>query len=562
MVRARFFLRESVMRFMFGALVLFSLTGLAQAGGFYPVLENSAVAGLSHNGRIAVGVVSTGLSGAPSWRWTRERGIEMIPDFLDGLSANAWAQPIAGAARDSDGNEVAAIAYSNAFVVGPVVIGPYPGGVELDGYYSSAYGVADDGTAVGLAYDETGNPIAFIWNAVEGMTRLPVNRPDTFSRANGISHDGSIVFGWNDQADGYRSGVIWQNRMPLDLVDADGYPIGEASAANADGSVVVGGGYYTANGSEAWRWTAATGVQPIGILPSSAPVAPRFAYPAGRPARFDQSRPAAGERPHGFLPPESFAFAVSDDGNVVVGASGVWPVRNASIWTPATGLELLSDYASARGITLPDGWLLASASSISADGLTIGGWGIDPDGHMGAFLIDLHDDEPRDARVEAHGSVDFNDLADGPFAGIPAGTPVALSFVLSPGGTELDPGHATSHPIRLETFHLDADVATETLAAGADGPALLLTNDYPRSDGIHLFATPTASGQVFEFELFNPGGDLFDSDDLNRIDRSVGPEFFEKAAWSVADGNHSMSIRLDSVGIHDIVDEIFSAGFE
>src|SRR5690606_4771523 len=110
----------------------------------------------------------------------------------------------------------------------------------------------------------------------------------------------------------------------------------------------------------------------IGILANSAPALPRFAYPAGRPARFDQSRPAGGERPQGLLPPESFAGAVSDDGNVGVGASGVWPIRNATIWTPESGLELLSDYVTARGITLPEGWMLASANSLSADGLTIG----------------------------------------------------------------------------------------------------------------------------------------------------------------------------------------------
>ena len=32
-----------------------------------------------------------------------------------------------------------------------------------------------------------------------GWTRLPVNRPNKYSRANGISRDGSTIFGWNDQ---------------------------------------------------------------------------------------------------------------------------------------------------------------------------------------------------------------------------------------------------------------------------------------------------------------------------------------------------------------------------
>lgn len=545
------------------ALVLAAHFGFAQAGSFHPVVQNGGIAGLSRNGRIAIGVTATGLNGAPSWRWTAKTGIEDIPDFLDAMGVSTWAQPAAGAVHDENDNEVAAIAYSNAPVVGPIVIGPYPGGIEVDGFLSSAYGVSDDATAVGLAYDSTGLPLAFRWNATDGMTRLPVKRPDTFSRANGISHDGSTIFGWNDQADGYRSGVIWREGAPIDLTDANGQPVGEALGANSDGSVVVGGGCYTENGSEAWRWTAATGVQPIGILPAAA--AGKRAPVKQESPRRDLARPSLAPLPDGFLPPESYAFAVSDDGNVIVGASGVWPVRTASIWTPGTGLMPLADYVAARGIVLPDGWSLASANAISADGKTIGGWGLDETGTMAAFVIDLHDDTPVDAIVEAHGTVGFNDLAEGPFAGVAVGTPVDLSFVLSHEGFEIDPSHATSYPIELDTFSLTMGDASDTLAATGSGPSLMLTNDYPLSDGIHLFSTPTASGQAFELELFNPGGNLFDSDDLDRIDRTFGPELFEKISWMISTGDHSLQVTLDTIGIHDLVtveDAIFGDGFD
>jgi len=547
------------------ALASFALSGLAHASSFRTIVQGGGVAGLSSNGRIATGVLATGFNGAPAWRWTPERGLEYIPGFLDANGASAWAQPIAGAVHDSDGYEVAAIAYSNAAVAGPVVIGAYPGSSEVDGFFSAAYGVSDDGTAVGLAYDKTGNPIAFRWTAATGMKRLPVNRTDTFSRANGISHNGSIVFGWNDQTDGYRTGVIWQNGQPIDLVDADGNPVGEALAATADGSVVVGGGYYTANGSEAWRWTAATGTQPIGILPTGMPAAARAASTNAQSARFDLKQARTAAAPDGFLPPESYAFAVSDDGNIIVGASGMWPVRTASIWTPQDGLQVLADYVTARGVTIPDGWFLAAATAISADGETIGGWGLDADGIMAAFVIDLHSEQPSDAIVEAHGTIGYNDLANGPFAGIAEGTEVTLSFVLSPDGVEVQPASATSYPIRLDTFQFHAGTASETLIATVDGPSAMLTNDYPLSDGIHLFATPTASGQMFEFELFNPGGNLFDSDDLNRINRTFGPELFEKTSWMVEDGNTMMWVQLDSVAIHDVVpvaDAVFADGFD
>ncbi|MEO6689253.1 MAG: hypothetical protein ABIS07_07760 [Dokdonella sp.] len=546
----------------FTAVAVGMLTGLAHAATFYQVVEFGGVAGLSHNGRIATGVVATGYSGAPSWRWTPETGTQTIPDFLDALGVSAWAQPIPGAVHDIDGNEIAAIAYSNSPVVGPIVIGPYPGSSQVDGYLSSAYGVSDAGVAVGLAYDETGNPIAFRWSSATGISRLPVNRPDTFSRANGISHDGSVVFGWNDQSDGYRTGVVWRNGQPVDLVDAGGNPVGEALASTADGSVVVGGGYYTENGSEAWRWTAATGTQPIGILPTlRAPARPGSSV--RQSARIDLTKPATSPTPDGFLPPESYAFAVSDDGNIIIGASGVWPIRTASIWTSETGLQALSDYVTARGAKIPNGWTLAAATAISADGQTFGGWGINESGNMAAFVIDLHSNQPTDAILEAHGTVDYNDLPSGPFAGIVAGTDVTLSFVMSPEGFEAQPGNATSYPIRLDTFQFHAGAASETLTSTTDGPLVMLTNDYPKSDGIHLFATPTSSNQAFEFELFNPGGDMFDSDDLNRINRSFGPEFFEKTSWMVEDGNHMMWIQLNNVSIHDVMpDAIFASGFE
>jgi hypothetical protein len=127
-----------------------------------------------------------------------------------------------------------------------------------------------------------------------------------------------------------------------------------------------------------------------------------------------------------------------------------------------------------------------------------------------------------------------------------------MTFQLSPDGFELEPGEDTAYPILLPTFTLRAGDASDTLVATANGPSVQITNDYPLSDGIHLFSTPTASGQAFEFELFNPGGNMFDSDDLNRIDRTFGPEFFEKTSWMVSQGDQMMWIQLGSVRIADL----------
>lgn len=537
------------------AVISTLIAGHAAAGTFTGVgVAGGQLTSLSHNGRIGAGIIGD----SAAFRWNKDSGAVVMDGFVSTNGMDSWGQPVAGmyTPDNNAGDAVAALWYTNSELLdGPEVIGGYPGtGGGFGTGVSEAYGVSDNGIAVGLAYDETNNPIAFRWTSAEGMTRLPVNRPDTYSRANGISRDGSVIYGWNDQDTGYRSGVIWVDGQPIDLVDADGNPIGEALAASADGSVVVGANYATANGNEAWRWTAATGAQPIGVL-AGAPSAIRSKVrmtPPVQNVRSERVDVRRGNGPDGFFFAQAYAFAVSDNGNVIVGASGTFPNRDATIWTPATGMQYLRDYAPAHGVAIPANWYLGTALAVSADGQTIGGWGVDPSNALNSFVLDFHASTPFNALFEAHGTVGYNDLPTGPFAGVPVGTPVTMTFQVKREGFEIAPGQYTAYPILLPTFKLRAGSASETLAPMQDGPTVGITNDYPRSDGIHLFSTPTASGQAFEFELFNPGGDMFDSDDVNRIDRTFGPEFFEKISWIVSAGDQMMWIDLDSVRISDM----------
>ncbi|HEY0233274.1 MAG TPA: hypothetical protein VGC55_18645, partial [Dokdonella sp.] len=372
---------------LFSAITLTLFAGSATAAGTFTDvgLGGAQLTALSHNGRVAAGA-----AGGVAWRWNKDRGALLLDGFAGANGMSSWGQPVAGSTTDGDGNTVAALAYSNFDVAGgAVVVGGYAGAVPQDAFLSSAYGASDNGVVVGLALDENSQSFAFRWTAAEGMTRLDANRPANAARANAISGDGSTIVGWNDEDNGFRTGVLWQNGVPLDLADAAGNPVGEALAVNHDGSVVVGYGYDNPDtgGSEAWRWTAATGVQGIGCIDNSG------------------CGPAYG-------------FALSDDGNVIVGASGFGFDRLATIWTPAGGMQLLSDYATAQGLTIPDGWTLSSAAGVSADGKTIGGWGLGP-ASVGSWVIDLHDAPPTEAVLEAHGTINWNDLPSGPFAGVP-----------------------------------------------------------------------------------------------------------------------------------------------
>jgi len=528
---------------LLSALTLALSAGSAHSATFTDLATPGAqLTGLSSNGRVA------SLYGVDtSWRWAKDVGVTEIDGFNEAWGLNPWGQALAGGTTDADGNQIAAVAYSNSNLAGgPLVIGAWPGGIPSDGFLSVAYSSSETGVAVGLARDDTSHGFAFRWSEADGMTRLPVNRPQNASRANKISADGSVIVGWNDQDNGARTGVMWKDGMAIDMVDSTGAPVGEATAVSRNGRVVVGVRYFDVPTftMQAWRWTAETGVQPLGCLPGS------FGCTA------------------------TSARAVSDDGTIVVGDSISGSSYVATAWTPDAGMQRLADYLAAQDVVVPDGWNLQSGSGISADGKTIGGWGVGPTAFT-SFVVDMHDTAPTEALVEAHGTVQWNDLPDGPFAGVAVGTPVTMTFrATTVDAMEIEPGRQTGYPVVLDSFRLEAGGATETLVANAAGPLLRIANDYPLSDGIHVFETPTAtSGQSMEFELFGRGsgplaGGLFDSDDLDRINRTFGPDFFEKTAWSVTTqgGEFGMYIDLGDVSIRDVEpandDVIFANGFD
>ena len=86
---------------------------------------------------------------------------------------------------------------------------------------------------------------------------------------------------------------------------------------------------------------------------------------------------------------ESRAYGVSADGSVVVGESfyGSGPLSNfAFIWTEEDGMLYLQELLETNyGLDLT-GWTLKSAQGVSDDGLTIVGYGFNPDMRMEGWI--------------------------------------------------------------------------------------------------------------------------------------------------------------------------------
>lgn len=85
---------------------------------------------------------------------------------------------------------------------------------------------------------------------------------------------------------------------------------------------------------------------------------------------------------------DSFASGLSADGSTVVGRGSTALGEEAFIWDAANGMRNLKDVLTAQGLNLT-GWTLSGAREVSADGLTIVGYGNNPDGKTEAWIATI-----------------------------------------------------------------------------------------------------------------------------------------------------------------------------
>jgi probable HAF family extracellular repeat protein len=272
----------------------------------------------------------------------------------------------------------------------------------------SANGVSADGSVV-VGWSRIGSATeqAFKWTTGGGMISLgtlPGGVPG--SNAFGTSSDGSVIVGQATAADGAQEPMRWTQsggmvslgRLSLNLG-------GLASAVSSDGSVVVGH-----SGSMAFQWTQAEGMVPLGDLSGGAnhsdalDITGDGSIVVGYGTVSSGSRAAQWSSLAGWaaLPDlfggtgyESIARAISADGSVVVGQSyrgdpnldGI-----ATLWS-SQGIRAIQDILGDDLSLDLTGWSLISATGISDDGVTITGWGYNPNGLVEAWRAVLPEPE-------------------------------------------------------------------------------------------------------------------------------------------------------------------------
>jgi len=300
-------------------------------------------------------VVGTGVYGIPNLYYTEAQGVSIIGDGCwSGLPAiSGDGKTVLACHTDGQGlwNAARWLGQTNWQDLGTIT-----GGVPCDSFLSGAYGMNRNGSlGVGLLYLKTlCRANAGMWHLTNDAspTVLPALFGETtYSRANAVNADGSVIVGWQDQLDGERTAAKWVNGVEELILTQDGEFNGEALAVNANGSAIVGSN--CAYGHQAWIWSDSAGVSPIGDN--------------------------GGD--------DWVAVDVSDDGQVVVGF-----VRggDASIWENGSGASSLLTYITDHGAVVPPGWRLSSASLISSDGNTIYGWGLNADNLIEMFKVVLN----------------------------------------------------------------------------------------------------------------------------------------------------------------------------
>ncbi|MHB1034899.1 MAG: PEP-CTERM sorting domain-containing protein [Pirellulales bacterium] len=320
---------------------------------------------------------------------------------------------------------------------GMVSLGATPGQLA-----SEAAGVSADGSVVvGFRTDSQARE-AFRWTAKAGMTGLgDLPGLDFSSRANGVSGDGTIVVGTGNYSAGGGPHPVTGEAFRWTATDGmvglgdvpGGIGCSRAAAISADGSTIVGRGdaqasFQAEDMGVAYRWTATGGMTALGFLPGGSTLSAATAVSADGSVVVGLSRTASdteafrwtakdGMRGLGDVSPLRFysvANGVSADGSIVVGTgysslSSVEP--EAFIWDQARGMRSIARVLQSYGLDLGN-WRLQDAAGVSADGRTIVGMGVSPEGHAEAWLARLPEMVlPVAGDTDLDGKVDIMDVA-------------------------------------------------------------------------------------------------------------------------------------------------------
>jgi MYXO-CTERM domain-containing protein len=286
-----------------------------------------------------------------------------------------------------------------------------------------------------------------------------------------------------------------------------------AKDVSADGSVVVG-----VSNSEAFRWTASSGMVDLGVLGGS--------Y-------------------------NSHAFGVSDDGSTVVGFATSPIGFEAFRWTAASGMVGLGNFPGISGSG-------SSARAANSDGSVVVG--------TGAIIIEHAVRSQAFRWTAAFGLVGLGELPGGNFESSAADVSSDGSTIVgrsdSGSGTEAFRWTAASGMVGLGDLP-GGDFFSQALGVSADGSTVVGHSRHATDPGTYeAFRWTAASGMVGLGDL--PGGDFYsdaydvsaDGSTVVGVSHSAGNSFtgLQAFRWTSAGGMEPLWDLLFAQGIDPAAD--------
>lgn len=224
--------------------------------------------GVSYDGTVALGYASSSSgSSRTAYRWSETTGAVAL-DSLPGGTSSREAR-----AMSNDGAAVVGASFSSSGFQASFWrqgspaegLGDLPGGE----FYSFASDISGDGLVVvgsskSRFADRTSQELeAFRWTRDDGLVNLS-GLPDglRYSRAQGVSADGSIVVGLMSSSETSQDAFIWDDlhgmRVLEDVLtdqyglDLTGWRLDEATGISDDGRVIVGNGKNPRGNMDGW----------------------------------------------------------------------------------------------------------------------------------------------------------------------------------------------------------------------------------------------------------------------------------------------------------------------
>jgi len=370
---------------------------------------SSIVHGVSADGSVVVGASNTGTTEDEAFRWTAAAGMQGLgylpggqsfssafASSPDGSVVTGWSGSKVFRWVDLNGNGTVELSEKLDNNAG-FGLGDFPGTQPKSIAFDLS---ADSSIIVGASAGPSGLE-AFRWKDQNGNGLIdPDEQLDGnyakfgfgdfptgifASEARNTTPNGSVVVGMANSDRGeeaYRwtefnsNGVIdldekLDNNPEFGLGHLAGGTDGSAAYDVSANAAVVVGWANSDSGQEAFRWED---LDLDGVVDSEEKldVNPQFAL---------------GDLPGGQV--DSTAYAVSADGSVVVGYGTTDNGRRAFIWDTVNGMRSLqSILVSDWGLDLGS-WMLLEARGISADGLTIVGIGINPNGDTEGWIANI-----------------------------------------------------------------------------------------------------------------------------------------------------------------------------